>query len=435
MQDSASSYKELREQAEKIVALRQSKAFRRKVFFARLKEQLLKGTIEEKRDFLAFVAAKLGRKGKEFRPLSDFDPTGGIERQTADSLISAYSSAEHGAQVAVFSRLPYHASGDGQRGAQIAKTFKRMGYDVLYFYLGDNFYSFDRDFVDEVSLHLPLIYFDEERLCSILEPGAIAIFENPDVNFLPYLYALKEHGVKTVYEHIDNWETALGAGWYDRGTYLSFVKGADLLIGTARNLCEMVSKDAGRPVLYNANAVDIELFDHKREYSVPDDVIKGEKTLLYYGHLKGQWLDWDLLYDTAELCPECSFMIIGFGEPGSERRAPVNVHFLGARKQRSLPAYLAASDMGMLHFKTGEIGKYVSPLKIFEYLAMHKRVLSTPLPDIENYPNVFCSTDPAAWAAAIKNPPKEEQYDAFVEGNSWYARCRAIIAEVAKSEA
>jgi glycosyltransferase involved in cell wall biosynthesis len=61
---------------------------------------------------------------------------------------------------------------------------------------------------------------------------------------------------------------------------------------------------------------------------------------------------------------------------------PENIHFLGLKKQIDLPSYLYYSDYAILPFKTDEIGKYVSPLKLFEYIAMNKPVISTMLDDI-----------------------------------------------------
>src|SRR5260370_24977130 len=84
------------------------------------------------------------------------------------------------------------------------------------------------------------------------------------------------------------------------------------------------------------------------------------------------------------------------------RRMPVNVHSRVPKPQPSLPAYLQHSDVALLPFKNDEIGKYVSPLKVFEYIAMHKPVLATPLPDIVGYPNVYTSDDAENWVRFVQ---------------------------------
>ena len=47
------------------------------------------------------------------------------------------------------------------------------------------------------------------------------------------------------------------------------------------------------------------------KYEIPEDFIMGEKTLIYYGSLWGEWFDWDLLFGTAKKFPKYSFLIIG----------------------------------------------------------------------------------------------------------------------------
>ena len=430
-------YEELKRHASEIIALRRSKAFRRKLLASRFVQEVLKGDAAAKRDFAAFVKSKLGKGNKPSRPLSDFDPTKGEEVKTAEALIDRYAAnaaASCRRQIVILSQLQYYTSGGGQRGAQLAKAFAKSGFDVLYLYAADNYYSFDLDFIDYVSLHLPIMYFTEQRLAELLRTDAIAILEHPNKVFLPYMRALKSKGIKTVYEHIDNWETELGEDWYSRDDYLTIINEADVLTASARNLCEMVEEDSGRNAVYIANAVNTELFDPSKHYDVPADMPLGKKTLLYYGHGAGSWLDWDLLYDTAELCPDCSFVaiIIVFDMPFTERKCPDNVHILAEKPQSELPAYLAACDFAVLHFKASEVGRYVSPIKVFEYLAMHKPVLATPLPEIAGYPNVICSEDPKVWAQAIMDPPAPEPYDDFVSSNSWLARCSSILKEVDK---
>ena len=197
---------------------------------------------------------------------------------------------------------------------------------------------------------------------------------------------------------------------------------------------EKAESDSGRSVIYNPNGVDTDLFDPKKSYERPNDMPEEAKIILYFGHIMGYWFDWDLVYDTAELCPDCGFLMIGYGTAWIKREKPKNVYFLDIKPQAELPAYLAGSDFAMLHINTKEVGVHVSPIKAFEYLAMHKRVLATPLPEIIGYPNVICSNDPKVWAETIKNPPAEAPYDDFVEANSWHARCREIIQELTGNE-
>ena len=108
-------------------------------------------------------------------------------------------------------------------------------------------------------------------------------------------------------------------------------------------------------MLYQAYAVDDELFNALRSYEKPEDMVLGSKTLLYYGSLWGEWFDWDLVYGLAKHDPTLSVNLIGgHPDPRIMGIAPENVHFLGLKKQPDLPAYLKYADFALIPFKTGE---------------------------------------------------------------------------------
>lgn len=199
---------------------------------------------------------------------------------------------------------------------------------------------------------------------------------------------------------------------------------------TARMLGEKVTEKCSRSYLYLPNAVNIEIFEPSRTYARPNDLFVGrKKTLLYFGSLWGEWFDWEKIDYIARNCPDCAINLIGDYSGCRDRMTtlPKNVHFLGIKKQTELPAYLAYTDLALLPFKNCEIGKYVSPLKIFEYIAMNVRVLATPLDDIQDYPNVVCSDSNEGWAEAVETNTPVQDSNVFISQNNWFARCQEIL--------
>ena len=85
-------------------------------------------------------------------------------------------------------------------------------------------------------------------------------------------------------------------------------------------------------------------------------------------------------------------------------------------------------------FKNDNIGKYVSPLKVFEYIAMNKPVLSTPLDDLTGYPNVVLSDNKDIWVQAVNEGIKTEDATVFTAENNWYARCNSILDLIGRPE-
>lgn len=340
----------------------------------------------------------------------------------------------------IFAMVPYYDIGGGQRSAQLAKTYNRMGYLVHYIYAYDSSDTGRRDDYLPVTKHLPLKTFTPKELITSLQGEPIFVFEAPHKDFVPFLELASHLDARVIYEHIDNWDTSLGSFFYSAEILKAFLLKSDLVVATAQPLKKkletLMRQDAElasttKAVLYVPNALDTDLFEPLLPQQTPADLITGSPTLLYYGSLWGEWFDWTLLKYVAEQCPAASINLIGDYQPIKDRLddMPGNIHFLGPKLQKELPAYLRASDMALLPFKNDEIGKYVSPLKIFEYIGMDKPVLATSLPDIAGYPNVYASDDAEAWVKCVKGEYEiaAGQGPAFARKNDWYARCNYLL--------
>lgn len=414
----------------------------------RFVHQFIHGTWAEKKDFLRWVWSKIIRRDNGSGWLREFDPlenvNAGLERlQSLDSLFpnmniafNSYFTLKREKQIFIFAGVPFYDIGGGQRSAQLARIFNSMGYAVYYIYYfaadgaADPYINRSEDC--PVVIHTFVDAFSVADLKKILRKNAVFIFEIPAIKYKPFFDYANRHGFCTVYEHIDNWDSSLGMGFYEESLFQQFADEATLVTVTARLLGEKI-KDVSpqREYLYLPNAVNTTLFEPAKMYQKPNDIVTGKKTLLYFGSLWGEWFDWDKVIYIARHC-QCEINLIGDykGIPVDMKTLPSNIHFPGEKKQCELPAYLAFSDIALLPFKNSEIGKYVSPLKIFEYIAMNKPVLATPLDDISGYPNVFVSDDPAEWARAVTEGWPVEDAEVFTSQNSWYARCNAILDHI-----
>ncbi|WP_210521013.1 glycosyltransferase family 1 protein [Hymenobacter terricola] len=95
-------------------------------------------------------------------------------------------------------------------------------------------------------------------------------------------------------------------------------------------------------------------------------------------------LDIELLRELAHNHPEWQFVIIGPVvkiDPATLPRTP-NVHYLGGKDYKELPAYLKGWDVATLLFADNESTKFISPTKTPEYLAAGNPVVSTPIRDV-----------------------------------------------------
>lgn len=144
-------------------------------------------------------------------------------------------------------------------------------------------------------------------------------------------------------------------------------------------------------------------------------------TVGYSGHLyAGRGVE--LMLQTAAALPQVNFMLMG-GEDERVKRLRQravglglgNLHFMGFIPNQELPRYQAACEALLMPYQSavagssgGDIAPYLSPMKMFEYLASGRAVLASDLPVLaevlEDGINalVLPAGDVSAWTAAIE---------------------------------
>lgn len=337
--------------------------------------------------------------------------------------------------VVIFALLPAAQLGGGQRSAQLARALARRGHRVRYVYAADSF-NFASGAVEDLptprhlALHQHVSSTAPREMLQGLPAGSTFIFEAPHPRFTPFLDAAKRAGVRTVFELIDDWDTSLGAEWYDARLLERFAKACDGVTGTAKSLREQLATRFGRAdAIYLPNAADEELF---REGATPrpQEFEPGVRALLYVGTLSGDWLSWEHLAAAGRVPGARVYLI---GDLPHQQRLPGGVVSLGRRDVTQLPRYLAHADAALIPFKLGKISDAVSPIKVFEYLFMGCPVVSTSMPELRSMPGVSFGDEPAAFAARCENPPRPTatERDAFVMRNSWLERVERLVGSPA----
>jgi glycosyltransferase involved in cell wall biosynthesis len=130
----------------------------------------------------------------------------------------------------------------------------------------------------------------------------------------------------------------------------------------------------------------------------------------YMGHLK-KMLDWPLLLDLSTVHPEWSFVFVGPKGPHPEidvilekmSRLP-NVYFLGGKPSKSLGAYPQHFDVCLMPYVIDDYTRYVYPLKMHEYLAGGRPVVSSPIRSVEDFKHVISlARNREEWSRAIEH--------------------------------
>ena len=232
-------------------------------------------------------------------------------------------------------------------------------------------------------------------------------------DFIPYdrLKLYEEYHYTVLYEYVDDLNEMLSG----KEEYARLKERHDLLLqddiivtATATRLYENIKKERPEHLELITNGGDYDHFRY-REYPVPDDLQKikdrfGE-TLCYYGALAG-WFDYGLIKAISAKRPETAIVLIGMDYDHSLGKSGVcdlpNVFFLGKKTFDQLPAYGCNIDVFLIPFLINEITLSTSPVKLFEYMAMEKPIVTTALPECRKYRSVLCSENTEEFLSNIE---------------------------------
>ncbi len=105
----------------------------------------------------------------------------------------------------------------------------------------------------------------------------------------------------------------------------------------------------------------------------------------FFGHI-APWVDVELIAFLAQNRPQYSFVLIGqvFTDT-AVLHGLSNVFMLGQKPYAALPEYVTAFDAAMIPFRVNELTRNVNPLKLLEYFAAGKPVVSTPTDEVERF--------------------------------------------------
>jgi len=218
---------------------------------------------------------------------------------------------------------------------------------------------------------------------------------------------------------------------------LKLYRMTDLVFASSKRLYQKAVW-AGANVHLIPNGADVEHF--QSEPDCPADLqALGHPVIGYVGTI-GRWLDQELIEWIARRQPTWQWVLIGPVETNVHRlTARPNIHILGRRSYHDLPAYLAHFDVCTIPFKVNPMTWAVDPVKLYEYLAAGKPVVSTPLPEVERHRSLcHIASTPAMFLDALSIALAEQQHDSethaalkkyrveFARANSWACRVAQI---------
>lgn len=226
------------------------------------------------------------------------------------------------------------------------------------------------------------------------------------------------------------------------------MRDADHTLCTSRGLYALCRPHARRLSLFH-NAADIGLFSRAltERFERPEELTGRQGPVVgFTGNLDPLRIDYDLLTRTARTHPDKTFLIVGpINSPQvreSGLQALPNVVLTGARPIAHLPALLQHMDCVLLPFLCNRLTACIYPLKINEYLAAGKSVISTAFSeDIRTFAHCIYLAETAddfvrLIDAAIADGSEEAKLRraAAARGNSWADRIAQLEQIVAQHD-
>ncbi len=214
------------------------------------------------------------------------------------------------------------------------------------------------------------------------------------------------------------------------------VRRADLVFVSSANL--LPEKRAWNPNTYHVpNGVDYARFASPPQ-SIPADIAQIPRPRIGYAGAINAKLDFSLLEHLARTRPDWQLVLVGPillpqpDELNSLRSLP-NVHFLGRKTVEALPGYMHQFDVALMPYARNPWTEHINPLKLYEYLATGRPIVTTPIPAVQDFSEHLSIADnesafvqAVAQALDTSDPAAVARRQAVAREHTWDRRVETL---------
>lgn len=238
------------------------------------------------------------------------------------------------------------------------------------------------------------------------------------------------------------WDVAAVERWE-----AELVQHCDQVIAISRRLAADFAAQGARKVLYLPNAAsDITPGAPEK----PHQLERPERGLLVgcIGQISGSY-DWPLIEEVLRLRREDKFVFIGpiLEPPGPQRTliervlSVANVCWTGPKPHAELPSYTKAFDVCWNPLAMTPFNDRRSPLRLYDYLATNKPVLSTPVSEaFAHLPHLIIAANAAETVSRLKEVAEgvhvvdERTRAEYISKNTWRVRAAELVRLLSGAE-
>jgi glycosyltransferase involved in cell wall biosynthesis len=217
--------------------------------------------------------------------------------------------------------------------------------------------------------------------------------------------ALKLKRKKLVYQRTDRYEDFPGVNHevvrkYDRKLKVS----ADLTIYVNNSLYAEEAEQCKR-AFYLDHGVDYEMFAMaEQNISKPEDIAGVPTPIVgFFGDIEDHTFDIPFMERVVGLLTEMSFVLVGkVSSDTTGLQEMKNVWLLGKKLYDQVPYYGKCFDVAIMPWRQNSWIEACNPVKLKEYLALGKPIVSTPFPELKKYRDVvYIANTPEDFAHCI----------------------------------
>ncbi len=335
----------------------------------------------------------------------------------------------------------------------------------LVFYEVTHFTDKIKD-LKEVNKNLILVNLENKSIQKILfyklkninKPKYIQIYSTDWNMKLEELKKYIENGYKIIYEYIDEINPILSGtkeipvNIKEKYEYMLTDKENVFVVVTADKLKKDIEQKRGtEKLVFACNGVEYnhyqnidKLFEFDKDFS---QILDEKKPIVGYYGAFASWFDYEMIRYLSKNRPEYNIVLIGTKYDESMEKSKIeelkNVYFLGTKDYKILKNYAAKFDVCTVPFIINDITKATSPLKIFEYMALNKPIVTTAMDECKKYESIFIANTNKEFTELIDKAIKlntKESYKYFeilkkeALENTWESKTKLIIELLNESE-
>lgn len=245
---------------------------------------------------------------------------------------------------------------------------------------------------------------------------------------------------KLVYEYIDDMSLFYYYNEQMEETHRRLMRQSDITICTATKLYKTALKYTDKAIL-NENAGDYEFFKNNRNAPIANELVdiidKYDCVIGYYGCL-AYWFDYSTICEVAKRRKKWLFVLIGYEFDHSfeviKRQKYANIIHIPAQPYHRLPSFVSGFDIQTIPFVINEVTKSTSPVKLFEYMASGKPIVTSKLPECLKYESALIYEDANEFIERVEYLSKLDKSDKYYHKlekealeNAWASRIDKIL--------